>query len=524
MDISFILVAVLLIAAIAGIGFAVVLYSQLSSLKKTKEEEINNLVNKSKEVKQLSEEEAIEKASRKAKEMLTEAERKALDIETKAQENLRLARNQLKDQERILEERERKLVERNTTLDMRNDQADKKEQEIEAIKKDIATKREELAIKLQEVAKLTRIEAETQLKQEVEKDLQDWAAKKIRESEAMISQKSDEAAKTILVEVMANAATDYVAETTTTTVTIDDETMKSKIIGKQGRNIRTFEKLTGVDLIVDETPNQVTISCFDPIRREVAALTLQKLLSDGRVHPGSIEETVEKVKKELLKVIKKTGDDMAYETGFNNLPNEIIMLLGRFKYRFSYGQNLVKHTLEMVKIGEALAKELGANVQTTKLACLLHDIGKVAPEEGKQHHHISSELARKYFPNDERLANAIEAHHFDIDAKYVEAEIVRIADAISGARPGARVENYEDYIKRIRALEDIANKHKGVKESFAIYAGREIRVIVKPDEASDEDVKVMSFKIAKEIEETQNYPGVIKVTVIRETRSIVEAK
>ncbi|MEO6729005.1 MAG: ribonuclease Y [Candidatus Dojkabacteria bacterium] len=524
MDTSFILVAILLVVATVGVLFAVFLYLQLNKLKKDKDSQINDLLSKSKEVKVLSETEAIEKASRMAKETLINAERKALEIQSSAQNDLRNARNQLKDQEKILEERESKLVDRNRLLDQRNDQADKKEQEIEGLKKDISVQREQLAIQLQEVAKLTREEAEKQLKAEVEKDLQDWAAKKIREAETLISQQSDEKAKNILVEAMASAATDYVAETTTTTVQIDDETMKSKIIGKQGRNIRTFEKLTGVDLIVDETPNQVTISCFDPIRREVAALTLQRLLVDGRVHPGSIEETVEKVKKELLKVIKKTGDDMAYETGFNNLPQEIIMLLGRFKYRFSYGQNLVKHTLEMVKIGEALSRELGADVQTTKLACLLHDIGKVAPEEGKQHHHISAELARKYFPKDERLANAIEAHHFDIDTKYIEAEIVRIADAISGARPGARVENYEDYIKRIRALEDIANKHKGVKESFAIYAGREIRVIVRPDEASDEDVKNMSYQIAKEIEDTQNYPGVIKVTVIRETRSVVEAK
>jgi ribonucrease Y len=322
---------------------------------------------------------------------------------------------------------------------------------------------------------------------------------------------------------MLNSATDYVVETTTTTFTIEDEALKGKIIGKDGRNIRTFEKLTGVDVIIDEAPNQVTLSCFDPIRREVGALALKKLLADGRVHPGAIEDAVDKVKKDVLKVIKKTGEDIAYETGFNNLPNEIIMLLGRFKYRFSYGQNLVKHTLEMVKIGEALALELGADVQVSKLACLLHDLGKVAPEEGKQHHHISADIARKYF-KDPKLINAIEAHHFDIDSKYIEAEIVRIADAISGARPGARRDSYEEYVKRIRALEDIAHKHKGVKEAFAIHAGREVRVIVKPDETSDEDAKVMAYKIAREIEETQSYPGVIKVNVIRELRATEEAK
>ncbi len=504
----------LALVIIAILGF--MLYSQMR--KKN-----NAPVAQSVVVPQMSEQEAIEKASRIASEKIIEAEKKALEIESKAQASLSSTRQHLQQQEKLLNDREKNLIERTTSIETRLNQLDKKEGELLAAKQDIDSKRDDLLKEIESVSKMTREEAETKLKSEIEIELSDWMAKKIRESELQVSQKADDKAKDLLVEAMSSAATDYVAETTTTTITIDDETLKSKIIGKQGRNIRTFEKLTGVDLIVDETPNQVTISCFDPIRREVAALTLNKLLSDGRVHPGSIEETVDKVKKDLLKVIKKTGEDMAYETGFNDLPNEIIMLLGRFKYRFSYGQNLVKHTLEMVKIAEVLAKELRADIRTAKLACLLHDIGKVAPEEGKQHHHISAELARKYYKNDS-LINAIEAHHYDIDAKCVEAEIVRIADAISGARPGARVENYEDYVKRIRALEDIANKQKGVKESFAIYAGREIRVIVNPHEANDEDTKVMAFNIAKEIEATQNYPGVIKVTCIRETREVQEAK
>jgi ribonuclease Y len=471
----------------------------------------------------LSEEEAIEKASRIAKDKIIEAEKKALEIESKAQASLNSIRQHLQSQEKLLNDREKNLIERNTAIENKLDQLDKKELEIQKAKDEVEAKKAELVKEIEVVAQMSREEAEKKLKSELEIQLSDWTAKKIREAETLISAKVDDQAKDMLVEAMASAATDYVAETTTTTITIDDETLKSKIIGKQGRNIRTFEKLTGVDLIVDETPNQVTISCFDPIRREVAALTLNKLLADGRVHPGSIEETVDKVKKDLLKVIKKTGEDMAYETGFNDLPQEIIMLLGRFKYRFSYGQNLVKHTLEMVKIAEVLAKELNADVRISKLACLLHDIGKVAPEEGKQHHHISAEIARKYY-KDDRLINAIEAHHFDIDSSCKEAEIVRIADAISGARPGARVENYEDYVKRIRALEDIANKQRGVKESFAIYAGREVRVIVNPDESNDEDTRTIAYNIAKEIEATQNYPGVVKVTVIRETRIIQEAK
>lgn len=511
----------MLTLALAGIS--AFLYSQIKKEREKKSTEINDAVKKAKESSVLTEEQAIEKASQIAKNKILEAEKKSLEIESKTQETLRLAREKIKDQEKILEERERKLLDRSRVIDQRFDLIDQKERALEQAKKDVTRNREMLETKLQDIARMSKQEAEKQLKEEVEKDLQNWFAKKIRENEDMIRQKSDEVSKNILVESMASAATDYVVETTTTTITIEDEALKGKIIGKEGRNIRLFQNLTGVDLIVDEAPNQVTISCFDPIRREVGALALKKLLADGRVHPGSIEEAVDKVKKDLLKVIKKTGEDMAYETGFNNLPQEIIMLLGRFKYRFSYGQNLVKHTLEMVKIGEELAKELGADIQVTKLACLLHDLGKVLPEDGKQHHHISAEIAKKYF-KDEKLINAIEAHHFDIDAKFIEAEIVRIADAISGARPGARRDSYEDYVKRIRALEDIAYKHKGVKEAFAIHAGREIRVLVKPEETSDEDANVMAHKIAREIEETQSYPGVIKVNVIREYRALEEAK
>jgi len=525
MDITVLIVLAILLVVSTILGsLAFFMYNQNKKIKEESARILEEAIKKSKETVVLSEEQAIAKASQLAKNKLLEAEKKVLELDNRAQESARGIREKLKEQERIVDERERKLIERAKTLDQRSDTLEQKEHSIEQSKKDVQKIKEQLSTKLEQIAGLTREDAANQLKAEVEKELNDWEAKKIRENEQQIKQNSDEISRQILVETMVNSATDYVVETTTTTFTIDDEGLKGKIIGKEGRNIRTFEKLTGVDVIIDEAPNQVTLSCFDPIRREVGALALQKLLQDGRVHPGAIEEAVEKVKKDVLKVIKKTGEDMAYDTGFNNLPIEIIMLLGRFKYRFSYGQNLVKHTLEMVKIGETLAVEVGADVQTTKLACLLHDIGKVAPEEGKQHHHISGEIARRFFKNNERLANAIEAHHGDIESKYVESEIVKIADAISGGRPGARRDSYEDYVKRVRALEDIAKKHPGVKEAFAIHAGREVRVIVKPEDVNDEDTKVMAFNIAKEIEETQSYPGVIKVNVIRELRATVEAK
>lgn len=524
MDILTLLVILAFVGLIAGAGFFI--NSQNAQLKKIKAENktiIEDAIRKSTEFKALSEKEAVEKASQIARNIILEAEKKALEIEGQIQENLRKSRDQFKDQERSLNEREKKLLERTESLEKRYDVLEQKEKSIENTKNQLNQSREKINKKLEEIAQMTRQEAANALKEETEKELSGWAAKKIREAESEIKFKADELGKQVLVESMLSAATDYVAETTTTTLTIEDESLKGKIIGKDGRNIRTFEKLTGVDLIIDEAPNQVTISSFDPIRREVASLALRKLLGDGRVHPGAIEETIEKVKKDILREIKKTGEEIAYQAGFNDLPNEIVMLLGRFKYRFSYGQNLVKHTLEMVKIGEFLARELGADVNVSKLACLLHDIGKVAPEEGKQHHHISAEIAKKFY-KDEKLINAIEAHHFDKEAKFIEAEIVRIADAISGARPGARRDSYEEYVKRVRALEEIATKHKGVKEAFAIHAGREVRVILKPEESSDEDAKTIAYKVAKEIEETQSYPGVIKVNVIREFRANDEAK
>ena len=516
-----ILFLILLVVLLLGI-----LVYTIQINKKNKEntkKEIEELILKNSKLSEINEKEAISKASKIAKKIVTEAEQKAIDLENNIQNKAKKIREQLKEQEENLNERERQLIERSKTIDNQFNLLGQKEQEIEHQKEELQKVKQEYIKKLEELSNTSKEEATRLLQESIEINIKDWIAKKVKEAEQEIKFKSDEIAKNILIESMINASTDYVSEATTTTIDIDNEEVKSKLIGKQGRNIRTFEKLTGVDLIIDDTPNVITLSCFDPIRREVAALTLKKLIADGRIHPASIEETVENVKKEVLKEIKKTGEDMAFQCGLNDLPIELIMLIGRFKYRFSYGQNLVKHTLEVVKVGEYLAKELGADVRTTKLACLLHDIGKVAPEEGKQHHHISAEIAKKYY-NNPKLTNAIEAHHYDIEAKCLEAEIVRIADAISGARPGARNDSYEEHVKRIRAIEEIGLKHKGVKEVFAVRAGREIRVILLPEETSDEDVSIIALKIAQEIESTQTYPGVIKVNVIREVKGTAEAK
>lgn len=474
---------------------------------------------------QINEEEAIKKASDKARITLLEAQNEVIRLKNKAELEIKELYKRVDESEKRVNQREGKILEREKSLDERFDQIERKEKALEQSKRDVKKAKDSIDEKLERIASLTKEEAAKEIRAAAEAEMKEFVAKKIKEAEYEIKIQSDIKAKEILVDTMQKSATDYVSESTATTIDIPGEEVKGKIIGKDGRNIRTFERLTGVDIIIDEAPDQISLSSFDPIRREVAAVALQRLLKDGRIHPGTIEETIKKVKGEIAKIIKQTGEDVAYKTGFSDLPEEVIKLLGRFKYRFSYGQNLVKHSLEMVNIGAQLASELGADVNFTKKACLLHDIGKVLIHEieGKPHHHISGDIVRRYL-KDEKLANAVEAHHGDIEAKSIEAIIVRIADAISGARPGARKDNYEDYVKRIKALEDIANQYEGVKEAYAIHAGREIRVILRADIATDEDAKIIAHKVAKEIEETQNYPGTVKVTAIRELRVEAEAK
>ncbi|MCA9385774.1 ribonuclease Y [Candidatus Dojkabacteria bacterium] len=473
----------------------------------------------------MSEEQAIEKASSKAQGIIREAEEKATAIKVKAEKSAQDAHKNLVDQEERLDKREKSLLERSKSIDSRYDALEKQEAELESAKLEIKNLKDELETKLEKIANLSREEAKEQLMKEVEETLAEMIAKRIRDSEFKLQSEVEEQSKNLLIDAMQRSATDYVAETTSTTIEIEKDELKGKIIGKDGRNIRAFERMTGVDIIIDEAPNQVTVSSFDPIRREVAAIAISKLLTDGRVHPGTIEETILNIKADVAKEIKKTGEKIAYDTGFNDLPPEIIKLLGRFKYRFSYGQNLVKHSLEMVNIGQQIAQELGADVAFTKKACLLHDIGKVLTHEieGKPHHHISGDIVRKYL-KDEKLANAVESHHGDIEPKSKEALIVQIADSISGARPGARRDNYDDYVKRVKALEDIAKTYKEVKQAFAIHAGREVRVIIDAERADDKQSKILAFKIAKEIEDTQSYPGTVKVNVIREVRFVEEAK
>jgi len=511
-----IVVILLSILATGGFGGLLIVNRDKKSLeKKLKDPKYQDI----------SEEEAIKRSSVKAQNIILEAEKEASAIKEQTLDQARKSRLEIEQEEKRSDIRERQLIDRAKLLDQRFVEIEKRERGLEQAKTDVKKIRDQLVTQLDSIAQLTKEEARKLVLEQTEEELKSQIAKKIKEAEYTIQNESDEKAKEILVDAMQRSATDYVSEATATTIEIENEELKGKIIGKEGRNIRTFERLTGVDIIVDEAPNQVTLSCFDPIRREVAALSLQKLLKDGRVHPGSIEETIKGIKNDIAREIRRTGEKMAFDAGFPDLPPEIIKLLGRFKYRFSYGQNLIRHTLEMVNIGEQLATEIGANVNLTKKACLLHDIGKVLTHEieGKPHHHISGDIVRKYL-KDEVLANAVEAHHGDIKPTSVEAVLVSIADAISGARPGARKDNYDDYVKRIKALEDIAKQYEQVKEAYAIHAGREVRVIFKPENATDDDVTILTKKIADEIEKTQNYPGSVKITAIREFRVVEEAK
>jgi len=384
--------------------------------------------------------------------------------------------------------------------------------------------REKYLSELEKVSKLSREDARKKLLKELEQDLGNEKARRIAEAEEQIKAAVDEKAKDILVSAMEHAATDYVAEYTVSVVTLPSEDWKGKIIGKEGRNIRALERATGVEFDLEEAPNAVRLSSFDPVRRYIAKLALEQLIREGRIQPEKIEETVKKVKERVEGEIKKEGKQIALEAGLGGLPAGIIELLGRFKFRTSYGQNLAKHSLEMVKLGAYLAAEVGVDVELTKTACLLHDIGKVATGAAEEGHVKLGRKILERFKFPEKLINAAISHHGDEERKSIEAELVYIADAISGARPGARYEDFEGYVKRIEELEGIAKSFAGVEDAYAISAGREVRVIVKPEEISDEVAAKLAHDISEKIGKEIVSPGGVKVVVIRESRFEETAK
>lgn len=503
-----------IIAVIAALVGGVSVYSYLKFGKKW--------VN----VKDIPEEEILKVADKVVSKRIEEAEKEIEENKRKAEEHLRQLRKEAQEHEELLLEREKKLNERTRMLDRKSEELEEASESLKKMQRGVEKTRLQLKEELQKISGLTQEEARQKLMSEIDEDIKDYEAKKIRQAQKKVEEVADEKAKEILVESMQRIVTDYVGETTTSTIKVDDDKVKGRIIGKEGRNIRAFEKLTGVDVIIDESPNTIALSSFDPLRREIATVALNKLIGDGRIHPSSIEEAIRKAKNEISIEIKKNGEILAEEAGWPGIDIGLLKLLGKMKYRTSYGQSLMSHTIEVIRIGEVLATELKADVDLVKRACLLHDIGKVLTHKiDSPHHHISGQIARKY-GLDDKLVNAIEAHHLDIEPQSVEAVIVYLADAISGARPGARKDSYEQYIQRIESLENVAKEVGGDKidEVFAIRAGRELRVIVKPNLISDDEMTVLAKDLAETIEKTQNYPGNVEVTLIRETRAVEIAK
>ncbi len=413
---------------------------------------------------------------------------------------------ELAKREGILEERERLISEKAKELEGRVEKTEKL--------------RKELVEKLENFTKLSPEEAKELLLKNLEKDLAAEMSKKIKVAEDEIKLQSDEKAKQILADAMFHGVTDYIAEFTTSRVDLPDEEMKGRIIGKEGRNIRAFEQATGVDVVMDdEDPNLLILSSFDPIRREVARLSLEKLMADGRIQPQRIEEVVQKTQEDIEKVICQAGEKLCYDAGVFNLPREVICTLGRFKYRFSYGQNLIQHSLELVNVGVEIAKQIGANVNVVRLGCLLHDIGKVV-YEGDEGTHVEKGIAfLKQFDIPEEVIDCVEQHHEDKPFTSVEAVIVATSDGISGGRPGARHENVQDYIKRLTDIERIATSYDGVERAFVVQAGREVRIIVIPDKISDEELPKLVHDIGEQIQKEVMVPGAVKITAVRETRA-----
>lgn len=458
------------------------------------------------------------------KETILEAKEEVYKLKSENERENRERRNEIQRSERRLLQKEELLDKKIEAIEQREENAVKKQKEIEASEAEINELKAKQLKELETISGMSMDEAKDILLESVEHDARHEAALMLREIEQKTKEEADKRARNIVSLAIQRCAADHVAETTVSVVALPNDEMKGRIIGREGRNIRTLETATGVDLIIDDAPEAVILSGFDPVRREVARIALEKLIMDGRIHPGRIEEMVEKARKEVDVQIREAGEQAIFECGIHGLHHELVKLLGRLKYRTSYGQNVLKHSIEVSHLAGIMAAEIGANVTLAKRAGLLHDIGKAIDHEVEGPHvQIGADVAKKYRENNQ-VINAIMAHHGDVEPATVEAVLVQAADAISAARPGARRETLENYIKRLEKLEEIANSFEGVDKSFAIQAGREIRIIVKPENVNDADTIIMAKEIVKRIETELEYPGQIKVNVIRETRAVEFAK
>ena len=510
-----------IVTAVAGVTVGIFVYKKLQDKKlgaaqKTANKMVEDAVNEVKEMRK--------NAAKEAKEQL-DKERAELEKEAR-------------DKQSMLSRTEQRLIQREETLDKKEQSLDKKSDDLDNQKASLAQKHAEadklkselqnannkILDEIQHVAQLSKEEAKNRLIDAIRDEAKHDAAKMVREIDAEAKEEADKRAQKIVSLAVQRCAVDHSAEITVSTVPLSNDEMKGRIIGREGRNIRALETATGCDLIIDDTPEAVVLSCFDPIRREIARIALERLIGDGRIHPGRIEDLVEKARKEVDVKVKEAGENAMYETGVFGLNNELVRILGRLRFRTSYGQNVLRHSIEVSHLAGIMAAELGADVALCKRAGLLHDIGKALDHEIEGTHvSIGVDVAKKY-KEAKGVVHCIAAHHNDVEPETIEAVIVQCADAISGARPGARRESLDNYVKRLEKLEEIANGYEGVEKAFAVQAGREVRIIVKPEVIDDVKAMYMSKEIAKQIEQDIQYPGQIKVNVIRETRAVEYAK
>ena len=509
------------IAVVAGVvAAAIAFFAGVSYRRKTAEAKIGSA---EEEAKRLIND-AMKAAQQKRKEALIEAKDEAFQLKAEADKEIKERRSELSRQERRLDQKEEAMDRKTAVLEQKETDLAKRSELVEARLDEIEQIKARELDKMETIAGLTAEDAKQLLLNRLDEQLTHEKAMHIAAFETQTKDECDTMARELISQAVARCAADHSSEATVSVVPLPSDEMKGRIIGREGRNIRALETATGVDLIIDDTPEAITLSSFDPVRREVARMTLEKLISDGRIHPARIEETVEKCRRELELAMKREGEKAVMDVGVHGIHPDMVKLLGRLRYRTSYGQNVLNHSLEVAYLSGILAAELGVNVTQARRAGLLHDIGKALDHEIEGSHiSIGVDIAKKYKENP-AIIHAIEAHHGDVEAKTPLAFIVMAADAISAARPGARRENLESYIKRLESLEEIASGFEGVERSFAIQAGREVRIMVKPDAINDDALILLDHSISQKIEETLDYPGQIKVNVIRESRAVDYAK